>query len=179
MSSKSKILVLAAFVLTLAAGAVVGILTSRLTKAGVGASGVQQSRSPLAAALDLTPEQSAQMQKIWEQVRDTASDCVRKAQALQMERERSFEALLNDQQKAQYDQIKTGYNACIEALDAQRTASFQSALQQTQRVLTESQRLKYEKILHDRTGRDFPAPGELEINGMHPAATTPATQPGI
>jgi len=177
MSSRSKILVLCAFVLTLAAGAVVGVLTSRLSKAGVGTTPAQANRSPLAAALDLTPEQSAQMQKIWEKVRDSASDCVRQAQALQLERERSFEGLLSEQQKIQYDKIKTSYNARIEALDSQRNASFQAALQQTQRILTETQRAKYEKILRERTGRDFPAPGELDLNGIHPGATTPATRP--
>jgi Spy/CpxP family protein refolding chaperone len=150
--SESKVLLLAGFLLTLAAGAVGGMLTHRLSS-DVSVPTAEQ-RSPLSQALDLTPEQATQMRLIWEDVRSTANDCLTSGQALSREREKAMESLLSPDQRVEYDRIKTDYNAKIDALKVRREQTFQKAVEQTRSMLTEPQRKKYEKLVHDRTGRD-------------------------
>lgn len=151
---ESRFWLLPAFLLTLAAGAAAGMLAYRFLP-GISGSQTQEARSPLAAELDLTPDQARQMQKIWESVQETAGASLLQGKALEMDREKAYEAILTPTQKSEYDRIKLDYNARIEQLKTQRDAVFQKALEQTRALLTEPQRQKYDKLLRDRTGRDL------------------------
>ena len=174
---ESKFWLLPAFVLTLAAGAAVGLLAYRFLP-GITGSQTQDMRSPLAAELDLTPDQARQMQRIWESVQETAGESLLQGRALEMGREKAYEAILTPAQKSEYDKIKLDYNVRIEQLKTQRDAVFQKALEQTRALLTEPQRQKYEKLLHDRTGRDLQH--DLDLDNLNSSAKhhgSPATQP--
>jgi hypothetical protein len=160
---ETRLMMLAAFVLTLAAGAVGGMLIYRLMPVGsstnaTALSGSKEAKSPLAEALQLSPDQSKKMQQIWEGVRETAGDCLLQAQALQHDREQAMVALLTNEQRVRYDKLNADFNAKIEALKARREKTFQQAVDQTRTILTEPQRAKYEKLLRDRTGRDATQP---------------------
>ena len=166
-----------AFLLTLAAGAAVGMLAYRFLPSTRAPTTVD-TRSPLASELDLTPEQARQMQKIWESVQETAGASLLQGKALEMDREKAYEAILTPAQKSEYDKIKLDYNARIEQLKTQRDAVFQRALEQTRVLLTEPQRQKYEKLLRDRTGRDLQH--DLNLDNLNSSEThhgSPATQP--
>lgn len=176
-NGESKFWLLPAFLLTLAAGAAVGMLAYRFLP-GISGSPTQDARSPLAAELDLTPDQARQMQKIWESVQQTAGASLLQGKSLEMDREKAYEAILTPAQRSEYDKIKVDYNARIEQLKAQRDGVFQNALEQTKALLTEPQRQKYEKLLHDRTGRDLQH--DLDLDNPDPSGQhhgSPATQP--
>lgn len=177
-NGESRFWLLPAFVLTLAAGAAVGMLAYRFLP-GTGVLPKQQdARSPLAATLDLTPDQSRQMQKIWESVQETAGASLLQGKALEMDREKAYEAILTPAQKSEYDKIKLDYNGRVEQLKTQRDAVFQKALGQTRALLTEPQRQKYEKLLHDRTGRDLQHELDLDnLNSSGEGHGSRATQP--
>jgi len=176
-SGDSRFWILPAFLLTLAAGAAAGMLAYRFLP-GISGSRTQDTRSPLAAELNLTPDQARQMQKIWESVQQTAGASLLQGKALEMDREKAYEAILTPAQKSEYDKIKADYNARIEQLKSQRDGVFQKALEQTRALLTEPQRQKYEKLLHDRTGRDLQH--ELDLDNLNSSGKhhgSPATQP--
>ena len=169
---KPMTLLLAGFALALAAGVSGGILLARLPVAGTEPADTTAASSPLAAELGLSAKQSEQMRTIWEGVRTTAQDCFDDARRLQKQRDDALVSLLNDEQKAKFEQISKDYADSFAELNRKRDKEFKKAVEQTRQVLTAEQWQKYEKILRNRVG-----PGPLR--GLSDADMTQPSGPGL
>jgi predicted transglutaminase-like cysteine proteinase len=164
-TTDSKAMLFVAFVLTLGAGLAGGMLVSRFRSAPTTA--VSAPQSPL-DELQLTADQTAQMRRIWEAVRNSAQECEMRGNALRLQRDKAMEGLLSDNQKARFEKVNLDYNAQVQAMDAQREAGFQQAVSATEQMLTAPQREKYLRILREKTGRE---PGQ-------PLLIAPPSLPG-
>jgi hypothetical protein len=158
------------FVLALAAGVSGGLLLARLPNSTTDTGpGPDATTSPLAAELGLSSKQAEQMRAIWEGVRGTAQQCYDDARRLQKERDDALVSLLNEEQKAKFEQISKEYADGFKELNRKRDQEFKKAVAQTKQVLNEEQWTKYERILKSRVG---PGPlrelegGELEPTGQ-------------
>jgi len=148
------------FVLALAAGVSGGLLLARLPNTG-SEPGPDATSSPLATELGLSSKQAEQMRTIWEGVRGTAQQCFDDARRLQKERDDALVSLLNEEQKAKFEQISKEYADGFKELNRKRDQEFKKAVSQTKQVLNEEQWKKYERILKSRVG-----PGPLrELEG--------------
>lgn len=176
-SGRAKFVVLAVFVLTLGAGMTAGILAARLPLANSSNSVTTVSaESPLAAQLDLTPEQSAKMQKIWEGVRDISVESLAKGMAAEHARDNAIQELIPSDKIRQFNEIKRKYAETIAAMKGRREGAFEQAVAQTKEILTETQRKKYSEILAKRLGAE--GSGEHDPFGGA-AVSTPASQPSF
>ena len=169
---KPMTLLLAGFVLALAAGVSGGILLARLPVAGAEPADATAPSSPLAAELGLSAKQSEQMRTIWEGVRTTAQECFDDARRLQKLRDDALVSLLNDEQKAKFEQISKDYADGFAELNRKRDKEFKNAVERTRAVLTAEQWQKYEKILRNRVG-----PGPLR--GLSEGDMTQPSAPGL
>src|SRR5947209_14470626 len=97
--SKAKIILIAAFILALGAGMVVGMVAARTTPPA-------SRRSWLADELSLSPDQQDKMKTIWSEVMDNAGRRnEERRRALQKEREDRVLGLLTDAQKVEYKKL--------------------------------------------------------------------------
>ena len=150
-TTESRVVLLLAFMLTLAAGLAAGLWGARYLSGRE----VQTvaSNSPL-DELQLTADQTQHMRKIWESVRDTAQSCLTRGQLLRQQRDKAMEALLTDEQKARFEKVNQDYEAQVLALNNQREQVFQDAVKETEQMLNDRQRRLYDAILRKNTGRD-------------------------
>ena len=180
-TTESKGVLLVAFVLTLAAGLAGGLLGARYLSGRPVE--VVRSNSPL-DELQLSADQTKQMRKIWESVRDTAQTCLTRGQLLRQQRDKAMEALLTDEQKARFQKVNQDYEAQVLALNNQREQAFQSAVKETEKMLSDRQRHLYDEILRKNTNREAgqplldPAPAS-PASGSGSAAAPGVTQAGI
>ncbi|HEX4796642.1 MAG TPA: hypothetical protein VH370_22815 [Humisphaera sp.] len=142
----SKAMLFVAFALTLAAGLAGGMLLSRAR--AIPATTVTQT-SPL-DELQLSADQTAQMRRIWEAVRNSAQEYETRGTALRLQRDKAMENLLTDEQKAKFEKVNLDYNAQLTAMDAQRKAAFGQAVSETEKMLNPTQRATYQRILRQR-----------------------------
>jgi len=149
MQKNSVVLVLV-FALALGAGLAAGTLLSRLARTDAS---VSIARTPLGAELDLTPQQNAKMQSIWEQVRNDVDACFLRAQEAQRKRESALLALLSDEQKSMFAPVQQQYVDSVDAIKGERDAVFQNAVKQTEQILSDAQKTRYRQILHNRFGQ--------------------------
>lgn len=149
-TTDSKGFLFLAFLLTLSAGLAGGMLAAR---AWMPAPRPATARSPL-DELQLSADQTQQMRKIWESVRDSAQTCLTRGQSLRRQRDKAMEAILTDEQKARFEKVDQEYNSRIAALNNERENAFQKAVERTEQILTPPQRAAYEKILRAQTGRE-------------------------
>ena len=147
---KLMVLLLVAFVLALAAGVSGGMLLARLPASAGGGDGA--AASSLAAELNLTLQQSEDMRRVWEGVRETAQQCFDDGRRLQKERDDALVALLNEEQKAKFEKISREYAEQFAGLNRTRDREFETAVQQTRKILDARQWQKYERILRSRVG---------------------------
>ena len=157
---KLMLLLFAAFVLALAAGVSGGMLLSRLP--ATQGDTPDRVTTPLGAELGLSSQQADQMRKVWEAVRQTAQQCLDEGRQLQKKRDDDLVALLNEQQKAQFESISKGYAEQFADLNRKRDREFERAVQDTRKILSDAQWQKYEQILRTRVGPAAlrAAPGE-------------------
>ena len=158
---KATIALLAVAVLALGAGVVAGTLGKRVLNLDTavssgggtnGSAGLTTGGSTLSQELGLSSEQRDRMQEIWERVRDTAHDCQEQGQQLQKQRDDAVFAMLSEEQKAKYTEITTECVGKIAALNSRREAAFSKAVEETESVLSDSQRKVYEQIIQSRLG---------------------------
>ncbi len=151
--NRIQLLVIATFVLAFVAGGSVGMLIT----SGSGQETTRRSGpgGHLAGELHLTPEQQAQMHKIWSKVMgEQGSQQVRKRRLeLNRQRTEAIEALLTDEQRVRYEQILADYARQVEQIDQERRRLTQQAVERTKEILTEEQAKKYEQM---RQGRGHP-----------------------
>jgi len=159
------VLLFAAFVLALAAGVSGGMLLARLPATHPeGGDAATAAASPLAAELALTPQQSEDMRRVWEGVRETSQQCYEDGRRLQKDRDDALVALLTDEQKVKFEKISREYAEQFAELNRKRDRDFDKAVQQTKKILTDGQWQKYERILRSRVG-----PGALRVLPDDPA----------
>lgn len=174
--ASAKIVLTLLFMLTLGAGLVAGMLVARapIAQAAAATTTRPAARTPLAAELGLTADQSARMHDIWEGVRDEVDACFRKAQEAQQRRDAALVALLSDPQKVVLAQAQQDYNDTVQALKSQRDAAFQHAVGRTEQILNQSQRKRYRQILDSRLNQEAAKPSPDWI-APQPPTSKPAT----
>lgn len=161
---KLMVLLFAGFVLALAAGVSGGMLLARLPATHAEGGDAPTAASPLGAELGLAPQQSEDMRRVWEGVRETAQQCYEDGRRLQKARDDALVALLTDEQKVKFEQTSREYAEQFAELNRKRDRDFEKAVQQTKKILTEGQWQKYERILRSRVG-----PGALRALPDDPA----------
>ena len=149
--TKTKVLLVLAFVVTLAAGVAAGLLASRLA---------HRPRGPswLADELNLTSQQREQMHTIWSDVMRTQGRSQwEQRKALAQERDDAIAALMTDNLRPQYEKILEEYSRKVDELGQERTRAFEQAVEQTRKILTPEQAEKYDALL---TKQREQGPGE-------------------
>lgn len=173
MNRRIETVLVGVTILALGAGIAAGMLASRLPwrAARVPTPSTHPVRgTPLAEALQLTPQQAEQMRAIWESARRDVHATFEDAQRLQSDRDDALTAILNDEQRRAFAKISEDYAARFAALSEKRDATFQEAVNATNELLDESQRRRYDQILKDHVG-----PGGLPRGADR--MPTPATRP--
>jgi Spy/CpxP family protein refolding chaperone len=177
----TRIVVILGFLVSFAAGLVVGMETRHASIAAPPATHPARGRGWLASELALSSEQQEQLDKIWS---ETASRGGREQDdhrhKLREERDRAIAALVPPPDRPRYEAALKSYADQMAALDNQWRSHFQASVEKTKQILTPQQRAKYEELLSrrqwDRGGRDG---GRDRDNrrGEDRAATRPASQP--
>ena len=151
---KTRLALIVAFILAIAAGGSVGLVADR-------AFGRADRGSWLGRKLDLTAEQREQMRRVWsEAMRSARTDVFEQRIELGRERHEKIQQLLSEEQKARYDEIKREFEQRQKELDKMRKAIFQHAHERTREILTESQRAEFDRMFKRGPGtRHGPGPG--------------------
>jgi hypothetical protein len=157
---KATLALLAVAVLALGAGVVAGTLGRRVLSSEPNVAA--ETGSTLSQELGLSTDQRDRMQQIWEGVRNTAHECQEQAQQLQKQRDDAVFALLTDEQKAKYTQLTTECVGKIAALNSHREEAFGTAVQETESILSDSQKKVYEQMIQSRVGQHVSFGGEDE-----------------
>jgi LTXXQ motif family protein len=149
-----KLIVVIGFVIAFASGWVVALKTHMASPAeSQVAPGASTSPGPgrhgwLTTELNLRPDQQEQMKKIWS---DTAhrgrQEMEDRRRAFRKERDDAIAALVRPEDRAKYEQIQKSYAEHNAQLERESRASFQSAVEQTKRILDPAQQQKYDQIL--------------------------------
>ena len=183
-----KVILIAASILALGAGVFAGMAVSRIpASTSVEAPTPPPDHASIADALGLTDAQRDQMRTIWEGVRTNVHQTFQEAQTIQKERDDAVVAMLSDSQKARYAALTQQAAEKFAALSSQRDQAFRDGVDRTRKILSDSQRLTYDRIIHDRIGAQPQAPGAAAVNGggnglvpsagAIPATESPTTEP--
>ncbi len=156
--NKTTAVLMAVFVLALAAGVVAGTLVSRLPVGG-GSAVPLEARSPLTDRLRLNETQRDQMRGIWEDVRKLSAQCLVDGQRAQKDRDDQIFKILTPEQKVQWDVINTQFAGKLKALSEQREAAFRKAVERTLTILSPEQRKTYQEMIDSRVGAITPGGG--------------------
>lgn len=184
----TRVIVSLGFLLTFAAGLVVGMRAGPVRSADPAdpappTAADRPTTRPgwLTSELQLTTEQQQQMRAIWsEAARHGGRDQDEKRRQLRRERDAAIAALVGEDHKASYDAIVKAYADGMAQLEAEWRARFQRAVEQTRAILTPEQQAKYELILsrHAQDGGRGPGafPGRPRGPGSR-ESTRPAESP--
>jgi len=172
--SRSKIILLATFVLVLSAGMVVGRLWATLPAMAVVHPATQPSQQPWwAAQLDLTASQRQQMDAIWAETKPKVEETFDRRRQLDRKREEAVEDLIGPQYPA-YEKIYDDYYAQRMEIDKERQKLIHDAEDRTKALLNDSQLKKLEAL----GPHDFHIPhGNGSGGGGHHSTQTSTTMP--
>ena len=164
--SRTRLIMVACFCAAFAAGVVAGVAGRRFAARA-------HRRSWLEQELGLNPEQREQMRQIWSGVVSASWQQQReRRETLQKERDEAIAALLNKEQKARYEEVMQTYTRKTAALETERRKAFDEAMERTRKILTESQRKKYDGLLKQRAGpyqrHGGPRGGPRDVSGAAP-----------
>jgi Spy/CpxP family protein refolding chaperone len=164
--NKTRIIMIAAFLLVFAAGVSLGLLINRSKPSS-------RHFSVLATELNLTPPQREQMEKIWENVMGAVSrDHGQKRAALQQERDKDILSLIPDDQRAKYDLVQQYYSFKMDSLSKERDRAYEQAVEQSKKILTPEQAQKYDVLMKEQRER-----WREGGHGSHRHAASPASEP--
>jgi Spy/CpxP family protein refolding chaperone len=174
--SRLEILIVVISVLALSAGVVAGLLASRLPVSTnplpvPPPGGMERS---LAEELNLSEEQRTKMRGIWETVHGDVNRTFEDAIKLEQQRDEALVAILTDEQKAQFEKISKDFAGRFDGLSRQRDQIFGKAVEDTRKVLDETQKQKYEQILKTHVRPPMVPRGRTFLS---PATREPATRP--
>lgn len=145
----TKTAIATACILTLLAGVALGVLGQRTIPARSG------GRASLADQLDLSSDQRKLMDDIWSgMLKEEGRQRGERHRDLQRQRDDAVVALLNEEQRKQFDRITADFAKQSEELTREREKAFENAVTRTREMLTESQRQKYDEILKKRRERE-------------------------
>ena len=150
--TRTKIILMVSFVITFAAGGVVGrlILPSGHRPPGP---------SFLAAELNLTSQQRDQMHTIWTEIMRTGGRREwDQRKALAQERDQAVAALLTPEQRPQYEKVLQDHTRKLDELSQERKRNFDQAVERTKQILNPEQVKKYEELLKKPRERGFGGP---------------------
>ena len=156
----TKLVVIVGFLVSFAAGVMVGISAQRrsmIDATSAGATTRPSSRGGwIASELNLSPQQQEQLKQIWSEAAGQGrGDHDDRRRQLRRERDEGIAALIHEEDQARYDAVMKNYTDQLDAMDAQVKERFADAVRRTKEVLTPQQREKYEEILKRRSwGRD-------------------------
>lgn len=151
--NKTTAYLVAAFLGVFAAGIIFGLVMER--------SGPRPQRRPgLAGALDLSPDQHAQLEGIWSEVRPPEGprrEDIRRE--LTRRRGEEIRSMLTEEQKRRFEEISRKYHEQGKQMHQERQRKAEEARRRTMEILTEPQRRKYKSILERRRHRGRNNPG--------------------
>jgi Spy/CpxP family protein refolding chaperone len=147
--TKAKLILIIAFVVTLAAGVALGYtvrsLTHRTPRAVVIGATSPHSHFP---DLQLTAKQKAKLDEIWSAVRHNSREIQsEQRKAYQKQRDEAVRAILTEEQKVKYDEMLKEYASKMAELGKAREKAFQEDVEKTKRILNAEQRKQYEEWL--------------------------------
>jgi Spy/CpxP family protein refolding chaperone len=145
--SRSKVILLATFVLVLSAGMVVGRLMATLPTMTVTHPTTQPSQQPWwAAQLDLTTSQRTQMDAIWADVKPKVDETFDRRRQLERKREEALEDLMGPTQYAAYEKIFKDFYAQRSEIEDERKKLIHDAEDRTKALLNDSQLKQLEAL---------------------------------
>jgi hypothetical protein len=174
-AASTKAVVALGFFTALIGGAVAGLLASRYMQPATPV--VVAGQSSLSEELQLTPDQQAQIRRIWQGVQGLNESAAGATAALDRWRTDQWARLLNDEQRKQFEKIQLEYEDRFTAMNAKRDLAFKDAVAKTKQLLNEQQRQHYEEILARRMGSG--AGGEALPGSTHPMPTTTISGPSV
>jgi hypothetical protein len=154
----AKFVVILGFILSFAAGLVIGSRRTMLPEAPANSTGAGPTtstakgpdhRSPgswLSTELGLSPEQRKALDGIWSAVAK-ANDQDERRRNFRRERDESIAHLVPPARLGEYDDIINVYQDRIDALERTSREAYESAVEQTRQILTSEQRTRYEELL--------------------------------
>ena len=179
----TKIVVIAGFLVSFAAGLMVGLEARKRPGASVAAATTgpttRQSRSSwLTSELGLSPEQQKAMDKIWSETAGRGrGEMEERRREIRNQRDEALVALVRPEDKPQYDQVLKTYQEQQAAIEREMRANFENAVKQTKELLTPEQRTKYDQLLQRHQWDRGGSRGGPGRRGDDRPATRPATQP--
>lgn len=185
----AKFVVILGFILSFAAGMVIGSRRAVITEApanptrsspttqssrgGDDRDGGRRNRSGyLTAELGLTSEQRDHLDKIWSAVAK-ANDQDERRRRYRRERDEAIADLVPPERLGAYDGVIEQYQDRIEALERKSREAYHTAVEQTKQILTSEQRARYEALLK----RHNWGPGDRDRHGKK-GETRATSQPG-
>jgi hypothetical protein len=184
----TKLIVIAGFIIAFAAGLMTGMQhrqaqvlvdppTTNPRPAATMPRGRANRGDPgiIIRELGLTPEQSRQMQEIWNDVASRGGpnqDEVRRK--LRQQRDEQMLALVPEASRAQYEKVQTDFTDAMTRLDQEFRNAYDQAIEKTKKILNPEQLAIYEKILDrnqwDRNRRrGGPGNGPRPLDNRSPA----------
>jgi len=164
-TKRFEIILILVTVLSLGAGLMAGLLTSRLPASPatqpVPTVSNPLDHTPLVQELNLTAEQREQMKQIWESAKSGALRTYTDAENLQKDRDDAILQILSEEQKAQFQKIAKDYASRYSELQSSRNKVFDQAVAKTLELLNDTQRAKYREILRTYVG---PSAGSAALN---------------
>jgi len=145
-----RLFFLLAIVLTLAAGGVLGRLSTRLPVSWGG----HPSHNWLAEQLNLSSEQRKGIDDIWNDAHEKLKTNFQQRSDLDRQREKTLQAMLTDSQRLAYETLQDDYHSRRQQLDDQRRQLLDSADKLSRDLLDDSQKAKWDALgsRHDRRG---------------------------
>ena len=170
----TKLIVIIGFVVSFAAGLIVGIESRQTSIASTpGTATTRPSHGPgpgmLAAELNLSPQQQEAMKQIWsEMAKHGRGEQEDHRRQLRTERDDAIASLIRVEDKEKYDQIRKNYSDQTAAMDKEMRSRFDEAVRRTNEILSPEQQAKYKEFLSrhqfDRGGPRGGGPGGPERN---------------
>lgn len=191
----AKIVVILGFLISFAAGMVIGTRTHGLLDKSEATTTLPPTTTApsdrrarggwLSQELGLSAEQRARLDKIWSAVVASkgGADHDERRREYRRERDAAIADLIPTARLSEYDQLINAYQDRVAALDAETRDAYQQAVEQTRLILTPEQRTRYEDILKKHkwgpygTSRDRHPSSRRSESG--PTTTTPSTQDSL
>lgn len=142
--TKTKVILVAAFLLVFAAGGTLGAFIFKLARPA------PPPPSWLATELNLNDTQREQMRTIWSETMAPLGQMGERRAKLSQDRDQQITSLLSPDKQAEYEKIKQDYAQKLDGLSQERKKAFDAAVEKTKLILTPEQVAKYDEILKDR-----------------------------
>jgi Spy/CpxP family protein refolding chaperone len=152
----TKVVLIIGFVVAFAAGLVSGLAVRgrEVIASPVATTRPASTGGPgglLATELGLTPEQREQMNRIWrDNARTLRHQQDQRRGQIRKERDEAIAALVRPEDREKYDQVLRTHNERLAEVDRELRARWQTGVEETRKILTPEQRVKYEEFLKRR-----------------------------